>query len=124
MKHLIVPIITYLERFALAALLALLLHKPALATGTNAGIDISNTASVDYAISGTSSTTTSNTVTFRVDEKLDVNVSWQDAVAYSRWLSEQTGIPVITLPATVDYQGGQTLSLWFEIVIQQLVSVK
>lgn len=79
MKHLIVPIITYLERFALAALLALLLHKPALATGTNAGIDISNTASVDYAISGTSSTTTSNTVTFRVDEKLDVNVSWQDA---------------------------------------------
>ncbi len=42
----------------------------------------------------------------------------------TQWLSEQTGTPVITLPATVDYQGGQTLSQWFEIVIQQLVSVK
>jgi zinc/manganese transport system substrate-binding protein len=40
------------------------------------------------------------------------------------WLSEQTGIPVITLPATVDYQSGQTLSQWFEKVIQQLVSVQ
>ncbi len=40
------------------------------------------------------------------------------------WLSEQTGIPVVTLPATVDYQGGQTLSLWFEKVIQQLMSVQ
>jgi zinc/manganese transport system substrate-binding protein len=42
----------------------------------------------------------------------------------TQWLSEQTGIPVITLPATVDYQGGQTLPLWFEIVIQQLMSVQ
>ncbi|MCK4674696.1 MAG: zinc ABC transporter substrate-binding protein, partial [Gammaproteobacteria bacterium] len=42
----------------------------------------------------------------------------------SHWLSEQTGVPVIALPATVDYQGGQTLSQWFEKVIQQLVSVK
>ena len=42
----------------------------------------------------------------------------------SRWLAEQTGAPVIALPATVDYQGGQTLSQWFDVVIQQLVSVK
>ncbi len=42
----------------------------------------------------------------------------------SQWLSEQTGAPVIALPATVDYQDGQTLSLWFDGVIQQLVSVK
>ena len=42
----------------------------------------------------------------------------------SKWLSEQTGIPVITLPATVDYQRGQTLFLWFEKVIQQLMRVK
>lgn len=78
MNKLIVPIITCLERFALMALLALLLHRPALAIGTSAGIDISNTASVDYVVAGTSATTTSS-VTFRVDEKLDVNVSWQDA---------------------------------------------
>ena len=42
----------------------------------------------------------------------------------TQWLSEQTGIPVITLPATVDYQGGQTLPLWFEEVVQQLVSLQ
>jgi zinc/manganese transport system substrate-binding protein len=42
----------------------------------------------------------------------------------TRWLSEQTGIPVVTLPATVDYQGGQTLSQWFEEVVGQLVSVR
>jgi uncharacterized repeat protein (TIGR01451 family) len=74
-----ISITTFPGRFALALLLALLLHKPVLAAGTSAGIDISNTASVDYAIAGSSSTTISNTVTFRVDEKLDVNVSWQDA---------------------------------------------
>lgn len=30
-----------------------------------------------------------------------------------KWLSEQTGIPVVTLPASVDYQGGETLLRWF-----------
>jgi len=42
----------------------------------------------------------------------------------TQWLSEQTGTPVVTLPATVDYQGGQTLSQWFEKVVQHLVSVR
>jgi len=42
----------------------------------------------------------------------------------TQWLSEQTGIAVITLPATVDYQSGETLSQWFNKVIQQLVSVQ
>jgi zinc/manganese transport system substrate-binding protein len=42
----------------------------------------------------------------------------------TQWLSEQTGTPVVTLPATVDYQGGQTLSQWFEKVVQQLVRVR
>jgi uncharacterized repeat protein (TIGR01451 family) len=74
-----ISIMTCAGRFAFALLLALLLQKPVLAVGTSAGIDIRNTASVDYAIAGSSSTATSNTVMFRVDEKLDVNVSWQDA---------------------------------------------
>jgi zinc/manganese transport system substrate-binding protein len=39
----------------------------------------------------------------------------------SKWLSEQIGTPVVALPATVDYQSGQTLSQWFNKVIQQLV---
>lgn len=42
----------------------------------------------------------------------------------SQWLSGQTGVPVVALPATVDYQGGQTLSQWFDEVIQRLVGVK
>ena len=42
----------------------------------------------------------------------------------SQWLSEQTDAPVIVLPATVDYQDGQTLSQWFDEVMQQLLSVK
>ncbi len=42
----------------------------------------------------------------------------------SHWLSEKIGTPVIALPATVDYQNGQTLSQWFNEVIQQLVGVQ
>ena len=42
----------------------------------------------------------------------------------SQWLAEQTGAPVVALPATVDFQGGQTLSQWFDEVVQQLLSVK
>jgi zinc/manganese transport system substrate-binding protein len=41
----------------------------------------------------------------------------------SQWLAEQTGAPVVALPATVDFQGGQTLSQWFDDVIQRLVAV-
>jgi zinc/manganese transport system substrate-binding protein len=33
------------------------------------------------------------------------------------WLSKQTGITVVTLPATVDFQGGETLHQWFENII-------
>jgi len=78
MKHCIAPILTCLTRFTLALLLTVLSQQTALAVGTNAGIDISNTATVDYAVGGTSNSVTSNTVTFRVDEKLDVNLGWQD----------------------------------------------
>jgi zinc/manganese transport system substrate-binding protein len=34
-----------------------------------------------------------------------------------RWLAEQTDIPVVTLPATVDYQGGETLYQWFDSLV-------
>ena len=70
---------TWLKCFALAALLALQ-YRPAFAVGTGAGIDISNTATVDYAVAGASGTS-SSTVSFRVDEKLDVNIVWQDAAS-------------------------------------------
>lgn len=79
MRNQLVTFVTYSMRLMLLVLLAFVLHKPALAVGTTAGIDISNTATVDYSIAGSSDSVNSNTVTFRVDEKLDVNVSWQDA---------------------------------------------
>lgn len=34
------------------------------------------------------------------------------------WLSEKTGLPVVTLPATVDYQGGETLHQWFDNLVE------
>lgn len=42
----------------------------------------------------------------------------------SQWLAEQTGAAVVALPATVDYQDGQTLSQWFDEVMRRLVDVK
>jgi len=66
-------------RYALCLLPALCLQGPVLATGTGAGTSISNTATTDYVIAGNGSTISSNTVTLRVDEKLDMNLAWQDA---------------------------------------------
>jgi zinc/manganese transport system substrate-binding protein len=34
-----------------------------------------------------------------------------------KWLAEQTNLPVVTLPATVDYQGGETLHQWFDNLV-------
>lgn len=62
-----------------AILAALLLPGAAQAAGTVAGSSISNTATADYVIGGSASTATSNIVTLRVDEKLDLNLVWQDA---------------------------------------------
>ena len=79
MKNLTASIFNPFWQFTLVILLALSLQQPTFAVGTTAGIDISNTATVDYVIGGSSSSINSNTVTFRVDETIDVNVSWQDA---------------------------------------------
>jgi zinc/manganese transport system substrate-binding protein len=35
-----------------------------------------------------------------------------------RWLAEQTKLPVVTLQATVDYQGGETLYHWFDGLVE------
>jgi len=78
MKHRIVPILICLTRFTLVLLLTVLSQQTALALGTGAGVDISNTATVDYVMGGSPASINSNTITFRVDEKLDVNVAWQD----------------------------------------------
>ena len=33
------------------------------------------------------------------------------------WLSEQTGLPVVTLPASVDFHDGETLQRWFDRLV-------
>ena len=78
MKTFTAFLLNTLWQLTLVALLAPVLAQPTFAVGTSAGTDISNTATVDYAIGGSGASAT-DTVTFRVDEKIDVNVSWQDA---------------------------------------------
>ena len=34
-----------------------------------------------------------------------------------KWLSERTGIPVVTLPASVDYHNGESLQQWFDNIV-------
>ena len=34
-----------------------------------------------------------------------------------KWLSEQMGIPVVTLPATVNFQSEETLQQWFSRLV-------
>ena len=64
---------------SLALLFTFWLPASAMAIGTSAGIDISNSSKAEYSIAGSSGSVNGNIVTFRVDEKLDVNVTWQDA---------------------------------------------
>ncbi len=59
---------------------------------------------------------------------LDKDVKMIIHVAYvnnrpARWLSERTGLPVLALPATVDFQSGESLTSWFDNVVNKLVAV-
>ena len=38
----------------------------------------------------------------------------------AQWLSGKTGLPVVSLPATVDFQSGETLQQWFGTVLDKL----
>lgn len=42
----------------------------------------------------------------------------------SQWIAEHTGAPVVVLPATVDFQGGQTLMQWFDDLFAKLSRVQ
>ena len=37
-----------------------------------------------------------------------------------RWLSEQTDLPVVTLPASVDYHNGETLQQWYDRLLDSI----
>ena len=42
----------------------------------------------------------------------------------AKWLSEQTAVPAVALPATVEFQNGQSLTSWFDSVINRLVELE
>jgi uncharacterized repeat protein (TIGR01451 family) len=69
-----------LQIFTMAALLALLAAPCAYAAGTEAGTSISNTASIDYSVSGVSQTQIqSSPATFYVDDKVLLTVTRVDS---------------------------------------------
>lgn len=78
----LIYIFTHLLKLNIIVLSGLLVYKPVFAVGTAAGSDVSNTATVSYSLGG-NNYSVSDTATFRVDEKLDVNVAWQDATNVS-----------------------------------------
>jgi len=95
----------------LALLLTVLLPATAVAIGTSAGIDISNTSTAEYSIAGSSSSVSGNTVTFRVDEKLDVNVTWQDAANIGVSTPDTNQILTFLLTNTGNGNDSYTLSV-------------
>jgi len=57
----------------------------------------------------------------------DKNVKMTIHVAYvndraARWLSKHSGVPTVSLAATVDFQKGESLTAWFDGVVEKLVA--
>jgi len=60
----------------LAGVMTLLMPSQVMAAGTASGTDITNSATLDYQVSGVNQTQiTSNTTTFKVDNKVDLTVA-------------------------------------------------
>jgi uncharacterized repeat protein (TIGR01451 family) len=85
----------------LASLAALALPvRPALATGTPVGTEISNVASVSYVLNGRQGEKDSNPVTIIVDEKLDLALTWEDAACLTVAPGEQQAMLTYRLTNT------------------------
>lgn len=84
---------------------------PLLAAGTPAGVEITNTASVAFTLGGQRSTLTGNTSTFRVDERVDCNVTWQDAGAVSVRSPDSARLLTFVLTNTGNGSDSYTLSV-------------
>lgn len=79
MKNLFRQLHLNILQLCVTVVIVLLCNTTAIAVGTSAGININNTATATFSRSGTSYSVNSNTTSFQVDEKLDVNLVWQDA---------------------------------------------
>lgn len=92
------------------ALLALGTVRNAQAAGTAAGTDISNTATLDYQVGGNAQPTkTSNTLTFKVDRKINLTVARTDASIVS--VSPGQNGAVLTFTVTNNGNSAQDFSL-------------
>ncbi len=69
----------HLPKCALISLIIILQAGLALAVGTTAGTTITNQASANYSVSGSSFTENSNPTTTQVAEILNITTTWQDA---------------------------------------------
>ncbi|WP_254913773.1 hypothetical protein [Sphingobium sp. Z007] len=67
-------------------------HAQSASTATTAGTEVSNTATVTYAVNGASQTTTSNTAKFVVDRKVDFTVITDQTGATQVNLSQQAAV--------------------------------
>jgi len=56
-----------------------------------------------------------------LDVKMILHVSYVSERP-AEWLSEKMSVPVVVLPASVNYQDGQTLSQWFSSVIDLMTA--
>ena len=55
------------------------------------------------------------------EAELIVRVNYSNPRA-AKWLADKTGLPVVELPSTVDFKGGQTLFEWFDTLLGKLVA--
>ncbi len=55
------------------------------------------------------------------DVKMIIHAAYVNDMA-ATWLSERSGVPVVSLAATVDFQKGESLTTWFDGVIEKLVA--
>ena len=111
--------------FAVTASAALTLASPALAGGSSAGTLIENTATATYEDASGPQTISSNTVTVRVDELLDVTVTSLDPGA----IATAPGEAVLTFEVTNQGNGPEAFELVanpnvadndFEVVVESL----
>ncbi|NQX95798.1 MAG: hypothetical protein HRT64_12915, partial [Erythrobacter sp.] len=111
--------------FAASAGVALTLSVPALAGGISAGTLIENTATATYDDGSGSQTISSNTVTVRVDELLDVTVTSLD----SGPIAASPGEAILTFEVTNQGNGPEPFELFanpnvadndFETIVQDL----
>jgi hypothetical protein len=93
------------------SLLAVTTSQMSWAVGTDAGTTVTNTATVNFTLSGVPQALNSNALTFEVDRQIDLTVTWQDAnnVGVIPGTTAGAPAPFAVLRFTVQNTGNDTL---------------